>query len=376
MRPRSARVRARSGRRARMSIGALARETWRDMTSGTAWIGIWTLLAALLLGGGISLDVQVIAREARAAADYQASLASVRVVESNQAIDGATCRALAELDGVKGAIAIRKAPEPLSPAAMPSASLQTWEYTGGIEGVFDMTSHDPAASGIILAEQVASALGLVAGDEAALKSGASTPVKGVYAWDENDGRRTGYAYSALVPVPARGRFDACWVRLWPLNPAVDSLMRLAVIPGDEHQQVDTYSVNASLGAAFDGPGRYAGRITAPIAWILFGLGLGIGALSVRRRRLELASDLHAGVSRTDLVAKVELHTAVIALFAAILSVPVLTGMILRVPEADRPALWAHAGLLGLVGASGLLLGALLVALALREKKLFDYFKTR
>ena len=157
MRPRSARVRARSGRRARMTLGALARETWRDMTSGTAWIGIWTLLAALLLGGGINLDVQVIAREARAAADYQASLASVRVVESNQAIDGATCRALAELDGVKGAIAIRKAPEPLSPAAMPSASLQTWEYTGGAEGVFDMTSHDPAASGIILAEQVASA---------------------------------------------------------------------------------------------------------------------------------------------------------------------------------------------------------------------------
>ena len=281
MRPRSARVRARSGRRARMSIGALARETWRDMTSGTAWIGIWALLTALLLGGGISLDAQVIAREARAAADYQAAFASVRVVESSQAIDGATCRALAELDGVKGAIAIRKATEAVTPAAMPSASLQTWEYTGDAGRVFDMTSHDPAASGNILAEQVASALGIAADDEIALKSGASTPVKGVYAWDETDGRR-----------------------------------------------------------------------------------------------LELASDLHAGVSKSDLVAKIELHTAVIVVSAAILSAPILTGVILRVPEADRPALWANVGLLGLAGAAGLLLGALLVALALREKKLFDYFKTR
>ncbi len=359
-----------------MKIEALWREIWRDMTSGTAWIGIWTLLVALLLGGGLSLDLQVIARESGAAKEYQEAMASVRVIESYQGIDGATCRALGKLQGVNGAIAIRKATESVTPAALPSASLQTWEYTGEVEGVFDMTSYDPAASGIILAEQVAHTLNLAADDEIALKTGASTQVKGTYAWNEDDGRRTGYAYSALIPVLPHGRFDACWVKLWPLNPSVESLMRMTIIPLSDQQQVDTYSVNASLGSSFDGPHRYFGRITAPIAWILFAAALGIGALTVRRRRLELASDLHAGVSRTDLIMKLEAHATVIFFFAALLLFPLLVGVICRVPESDRFSLWIHVGLLACVSGVGLLLGTLIVAVTLREKKLFDYFKTR
>ncbi|WP_160159411.1 hypothetical protein [Actinomyces culturomici] len=361
--------------RERMTRRALAREAWRDMTSGTAWIGVWSLVVSLLIGGGIALDLRVIAREAQAAQNYQRAMASVRVVESTRAIDGAGCRALARVEGVAGAVAMRKADQSLTPAAMPSSSLQTWEYAGDIGGVFDMASLSPGV-GVVLAEQVGDALGLAAGGELALADGSSARVQGVYRWDETDGRRTGFAYSALVPVPAGGVFDACWVRLWPLKPEVDSLMRTSVIPSGENQQVETYSVNASLGSSFDGQARYFGRITAPIMWALGAGSLVVGALSVRRRRLELASDLHAGVGRADLLAKLLAHAVVIGVASSVLVLPALSWAILRAPAGDRGDLWAHAGLLGAVGFAGLVLGALAAGLLVRETKLFDYFKAR
>lgn len=355
---------------------ALAREAWRDMTSGTAWIGVWSLVVALLLGGGIALDLRVIALEASAAQDYQRAMASVHVVESPGAIDASACRALARLEGVSGAFAIRKAERSLTPAAMPSSSLQTWEYSGEARGVLDLGSVGADSAGVVLAEQVGEALGLRAGDELALAEGDSARVQGVYRWDENDGRRSGYAYSALVPVPAQGAFDACWVRLWPLNLAVDSLMRIAVIPTGQNQKVDAYSLNASLGSSFDGQGRYFGRISAPMMWILAAGAILAGALAVRRRRLELASDLHAGVRRADLLVKLLVHGAVTAFAAAVLVMPALVWAILRAPAQDRPDLWAHVGLLGAVVLAGFLLGTIIAGLAVREKKLFEYFKAR
>ncbi|MDC4232746.1 ATP-binding cassette domain-containing protein [Actinomyces sp. B33] len=359
-----------------MRTRALVREACRDVMSGTAWIGIWTLVVSLLVGGGIALDLRIIAREANAAEEYQKAMASVRVIEAHGAIDGAGCRAFARLDGVEGALAIRKARDPLTSAAMPSSSFHTWEYAGDIAGVFDMDSLDAGAYGIVVAQQVGEALGLKAGNELALANGASAHLQGIYSWDETDGRRSGYAYSALVPVPAGGAFDACWVRLWPLNPEMDSLMRTSVIPTGEEQQVDMYSVNANLGSSFDGEGRYHGRITAPIMWFIAAGAFIVGALSVSRRRLEIASDLHVGVARVDLLIKLLIHAAMGGLSACIVVFPVLTRVILLAPTGDQSALWAHAGLLGTVGAAGFLLGTLGAGLMVREKKLFDYFKTR
>lgn len=130
MRARSARVRARSGRRARVTLGALARETWRDMTSGTAWIGIWTSSSRPpprredQPRRADSSQKPGCQRTTKPPSPPSASLNRARRSTGRHAGRSP------ELDGVKGAIAIRKATEAVTPAAMPSASLQTWEYTG------------------------------------------------------------------------------------------------------------------------------------------------------------------------------------------------------------------------------------------------------
>ena len=365
-----------------MTPRALAREMWRDITTGTAWTGIWTLIVAAVLIAGVGIDLLALGRETAAAQHYRDSLSSVHVIEAHGRIDAASCQALSRIPAVRGAIALRAIERGMRADAMPSTRLQTWEVAGDAAAVLTIAGEttgttDPATvGGVILSEQVARDLGATPGEAISL-DGAQGTVSNVYSWDENDGRRTGFAYAVLVPVPAAGAFDECWVNAWPLNSAIDALMRMSVIPsGGEQSQASSSQVNTSLGTGFDGPARYAKRLTRPMVWAMSGLLAVIGTLVVRRRRLEFASDLHAGVSRADLMLKILAQNCTVAAAACLLTIPAVTAIILRVPAGDRAALWTLAGLEAAVAVGVFLLAGLAATWVLRENRLFAYFKAR
>ena len=105
-----------------LSWRALLSEAWRDCLSGTARVGILTVLATALVGGIICADAFSLRSVSVEAASFRAHLGSVRVLQAQGSIDGATCDALSRIPGVRAG-AVRSVESGLSPLALPASSL-------------------------------------------------------------------------------------------------------------------------------------------------------------------------------------------------------------------------------------------------------------
>lgn len=359
-----------------MKPSALAREAWRDITTGTGGSAVFALLLALVCYGMLGIDLLTISGLNDEAARYQSSMASVRVIAAPEHIDPAACTSLTSIPDVRAAAAVRSSGTAIRALALPGTTITAYDSAGPIERVLraDSRSRNP---GIVIAQQVADTLSLEAGDSIALEQG-STAVSAVFPWDEHDGRRTGYAYSAFIPAPAAGAFDECWIDMWPINDQVISQALIAVIPsgGQEPVQVDRYSLNASAEARFDGPQRYSNRATRYATAVAITVAALLGALSLWRRRLEIASDLHAGMTRTDMMLKLLMETALPVFAAPFLASPLIVWIITSNAPEDRGALWMLAGTTVLGVSCAVLLGAFSAGLLIRERRLFLYFKAR
>ena len=311
-----------------LSWRALLSEAWRDCLSGTAHVGILTMLATTLVGGAICADAFSLRSLSIEAASFRAHLGSVRVLQSQGGIDGAACEALSRIPGVRAG-AVRSVESGLSPLALPTSSLPLYEVTPGTASLLGTTMADP--TGILLPERVAEDLGTPQGSLLPLAHG-KAEVAGTYPWDENDGRRPGYAYAALAPVPAMGTFDAA--------------------------------------------GRLRHRPTW-WAWIAASaIGVAVGAAATWWRRLEVTSALHAGLRTSD--------TAFLQLFEAVAWVGgayiVASGICLTVlsgsAPGDRADLMRLVATEGLCAASWTLIGVAITAMTIRERHLFIFFKGR
>ncbi|QIM18287.1 hypothetical protein G7066_05795 [Leucobacter coleopterorum] len=193
----------------------------------------------------------------------------------------------------------------------------------------------------------------------------------------SDGRRSGYGYAILSPVPDSGPFDECWIDVWPTIKEAPILLQTTLIPGgDKAEKAVLSQLNTSLGRAFDGNGKFLNRVTqfAPLAAVI--IAFGIGFVSIRVRRIQLASAIHAGVSKLDLTILVTVETSSWVIPAGIFS-------------AITATLFAASSTLGTSEATFVLalrvfgpalvaaVAGALVALGLtQEKHLFRYFKNR
>ncbi len=362
-----------------MRARSVVSEAARNLATGTTRAAGLALAFAAVVGALAYADVRAAVDVLRGAEEYRASGSAVQVLEVGDGIDGARCHALNQATGVVAAGALRHG-DPVHALAMPSARINVWEATSGL---VDMLSHigtDPgttdagaAAPGLWYSRDLADTLGARPGRDIATATGTAATA-GVFSWPD-DGRDRTLGYAALAPVAPSGVFDQCWVQVWPTDVDTAALVSVALDPA-KADQATFGRLNTAHGTAYDTEHLLARRPTvlAPAAAVLIGLVLGY--LAVRTRRLELASALHARVPKPHLAWQHALET-----FAwAAAGVAIAAAAVAQAGTAGNPDPGQWAFLLGvrtlLAGAAAALLGALVGVATTRERHLFRYFKNR
>ncbi|WP_239457382.1 hypothetical protein [Bifidobacterium pullorum] len=235
---------------------------------------------------------------------------------------------------------------------------------------------DADAGGIWVPRDLAHDFGLTAGSELAADRG-TVRVAGVYDWP-NDGRNTRFAYALIIPVSAsNGTFEEAWAKQWPASGQLDQLLyTTAVATGSGHSQTGVTALNKGFDSHYDATGAYEARMTRWMPWAGLSVGILIGLVSVRRRRLEYAGALHSGQTKAAQLLTVTVETLVWSGLGTLASCTLLTAFAWRT-SADSPALIAFTACrTPLALFTGTLLAAILAALAIRESRLFRYFKNR
>ncbi len=348
-------------------------EAARNVLSGTTHalryaVALGVALAALATAEVVGTDA-ILSR----AAAYRDSGGSVLTLEAVGQVDGSACDALGDAPGVRAAGALRAEPEPLIASALPRGPIAAYAVTGGLLEV--LGAERTAEPGVVLSRMASEGLGVGAGEPLAMTTG-STAVHGVYDWPD-DGRRSGLGYAALVPTRANDTYDQCWVDAWPAPPNLPTLVRTVLLrSADGTAPVVVSRLNASLGATFDGHELYAARVTRFAVAAGVATGLVVGLVSVRTRRLELASARHVGTGAAAQHVQILLECTTWGLAAVALASGPVAVAVAAGTGGDRASLLAGALHVALPGAVSALLGAQCGVLTTREDQLFRYFKNR
>jgi len=353
-------------------------EAWRDVLSGTTRAGVFAVVFVALVGGLASVDVRSVVSLLAGADHFRVSGAAVQVLNADGSVDGARCDGLSSTAGVGAAGAVRQG-TPIRFFAMPASQISVMEVTPGLApmlGVIGQPSaSDPAIpDGIWLSADLAQVLGASPGRTVATSAGPAL-VAGVYTWPD-DGRGRDLGYAVVAPVPAQGSFSQCWTQIWPTNQEAQTLAFVAVTSDSTDLQITQGQLNTTLGLTYDTATLLATRLTGAAPWAAAVIGLVLGFTAVHLRRLEIASSLHARVTRTSLLWQ-HLCEAVFWIGAGV----VISGAGLAWAAGwgnPDPAwsTWIIGARVLVAGAAATALGTMVGVLAVRETHLFRYTKAR
>ena len=355
-----------------MRRSAILREAARNLGSGTTRATLLTLTLVCVASGLILADLVSVQQIVQRAEAFHRAGASVEILAAEHRIDGSACDDLAKLPGVRAAGAMRNSNDRIVPSALPGSPIPTVGASPGLVRLLGAREH---GAGVLVGPEVQARLGRSAQIALQTTSG-SVPVGGTYDYPD-DGRRAGLRYSLLVPVPAVGEFDECWADIWPADSSLTQLLFTTVLPSQHpSSQPELSQLNSTMGAAFDASDAIGGRATRLAALAGAGLGVIIGLWSVFSRRLEMASALHAGVSRGALMAVLLIESGLWLTISGMVSYAVGV-LAARHLEADLRATLALSSLqIALAAVLGGSVGTWAAFAAIRENQLFRYFKTR
>lgn len=357
-----------------MRLRSILSEALRNITSGTTRAGTFVLILLVLGAGLVAADIAETRSLITESEHYQGVGASTVTLTAPDRVNGQRCEALNDLPGVQGAGAMKPSDSPLSLAALPGAPMARFDVTRSFSDALGMGG--VSNRGILISEEVSSTVQRFRGDALPL-DGASARIQGVFAYP-TDGRRTGMGWAALVPSTARERFDECWVRQWPEDPMLRTHLLQVVMPGtaSDGEEPVIAQLNTTLGTRFTGAERFEQRLLQHVPAALLLSALLLGAVSVRLRRLELASNLHAGARRRDVQAQVIWETVSWSVPAATGAFAAAVLMAAPVGPADQFALIAEGGKGAVAVLAGCIAGAWAMAAAIRQHHFFVYFKDR
>lgn len=354
------------------------REIWREAArnfSTGASRGLVSMVAflaiAVLLG---SLASRAVVEVTQDAAAFRNAGASVFRLDAPAAVDGDACDDLQGIDGISASGATRNAGD-IRFALFPDLPTPYFDATAGM---IDMLSVQPATpeAGLIVDAELAASLGLgtvpvstFLGDTAI-----SVQVAGTFEHPD-DGRDSTLSGAALGLVEDRRPFDSCWALFWPPSDNPLDVMG-PVLTASASGSGTLVQWNPTLGRTIDPRAAFDDLPLLEIAATGVLTVAALSFLGVRLRRLELASALHIGIRRSDLLA-IALSEAVLWLVpACLLALSVI--MVAAIWNNDDPpfAAWfAGARTVGAVGAAWLL-GTGIATAAVRETHLVKYFQQR
>ncbi|MDR0488567.1 MAG: hypothetical protein LBG99_04065 [Propionibacteriaceae bacterium] len=320
------------------------------------------------------VDLMIVQDITNEAYKYRDSGASTFTVTSPGRVNGEVCDQLSKLPSIIASGAIRIEEEPLETIVLPRGPIASYVVSEGALGVFDV--EDSGQVGLFLSSTVASTLGVSSGYPLLLKTG-TAQVQGTYHWP-SDGRRPGFDYAALIPIPSQSLFDECWVKAWPIPENIQILLRLTVNApnGDMQIKTDYSQVNTTLGTQFTGYTKLHQRVTQHAPSFTLILGIINGIVLVWARRLELASVQHVGVSWPAQLWQLIIEHGICLLVGSSIVLAIDAVVINHLLPMDMDTLWEIAARVLLCGFFGVLLGTVIGSHRIKANNLSRYFKAR
>ena len=338
-----------------MRLGSIISETLRNIASGTAHalaMFLAVLFAGTLLGGYEAMSVMRLETEAavriRAFADVKT------VVGGN--VDGLACDRLSDHGDpsfISGAM--RSGPQ-VVPLATNGIELSSYEVTAGMIRL--ITAEDPQevpdSSGVWVSSDVSHDFGLVKGSRMQTNHGTVT-VAGVFDWP-NDGRDMRFAYAMIAPAASSGGvFQECWAKQWPQSDQMDELLLSTATKNPKSEmRPGVTALNKGFDAHYDAQKGYLTRVTRWMPYLGLAVGLLLGGISVRRRRLEYAGALHSGESKGAQLLGIELESLIWAGVGTLATCALLSAYALRMSQSDPLAVLLAAVRTPLVLLAGVL----------------------
>lgn len=365
-----------------MRWSSILSEAWRNTVSGTSRAVVFAAALTALVGGLATAQTLHTGSVMADAQRWHDAGASVHIVTAQGSIDGEQCEALASIPGVRAAGAVR-AGDPMTLAALPSNELATLEASPGFGKVVQLRQNSVSPSGGVwmssdLAEDLAADGSPQSAAVRTSEGGTVTqevPIAGVYRHTE-DGRAPLLARTIVTPVLARGSFDSCWVDVWPESKEIEQLITAPVRSNGDHTPEPQHQLlNSSLGTRFDLPGRLNAIPSWAVLAAAVALGFVVGVVFARRRQLEAASALHAGVDKASLVVQMTVEFVYVTIATVIVCSPVMFGLSF-VAAFFTPPLFTMGTAVVAAGCLAGLVGTVATSVRFREDKLFDLFKTR
>lgn len=352
-----------------MRWSSILSEATRNVTSGTTRAVLASLALLVILGGTILQDAFAVQHVFIAQRAVRAGGGATHIVSAPAGIDGQRCVALGGLDGVIGAIALREVRDRFDLLSYPHSKPALYDAAGDISSALDAQPAGP--TGVWLSESMATRFGT---GPLAMADGSSAVVAGTFPYPD-DGRNSQLASAALQPVPSAGRFDSCWVTIWPHDERSLALLETALVPGTDN--VTRQQLNPAFGTPTPTITLLQTRATRWLPLIGAVLSAALGYTLIRMRRVELSLAQHLGVRATQQHIQLQLETMYWVLPASALATTialVATTVSTTAPEARWILTHIVVGVTTCLVAA--LTGSLAGALTIIEKKLYLWTKDR
>lgn len=356
-----------------MTLFAVVREAVKNILSGTSRFTIFGVALSVVIGGLTFVDSLAIAQQVAASNAFRLAGGATVILTARGQVSGAACQNLADIPGVASAGAMRESVARISVSTLPDAPLPLYEVSPGFP---EVVSASVEGAGLIISAEVGSTLAIRPGGTIPLAAGAER-VAGIFPYPP-DGRRPGLGYAALAVTNDLRPFDECWVAAWPRVANLHTLLLTTLTPEKDStpEQPIMSQLNSSLGEMASVHETFLSRTTRGAAPLTAALAVLLGYIAIRVRRLHLASALHSGVARLDLLGIHTLETWAWSVPAALTGMAVGAVMTRIVPAADQWAQFMTVLGIPLAGFAGAFIGTILATLTTREKQLFRAFKDR
>ncbi|MCL2783975.1 MAG: hypothetical protein FWD55_00785 [Propionibacteriaceae bacterium] len=352
-----------------MRFSTIIDEAQRNVVSGTTRMGVGFLVVSALLAVLALADLLTIAGIQNTTERYVASGSATRGLVAAHSVDATACDALASIDTIQSSGAMVSSTA-LRFSAAPAVSVQTFAASPGFSAVLDIT--DPVPGGVWMEANLAATLHARVGDIMPTQLGV-IQVGGIFAWPQ-DGRDQRLSFAIVIPRLPSEAFDECWITAWPINDANDILLRSTQLamssPGEIGQ------INTRLGTNYDAYAEFSMRLTrfTPLGALVVGLSVGY-ALS-RLRRLEYASALHAGQTRSAQLLTCAFEALTWSAPSALLLIVIIWAVTAAFSIGETNAVLGIVGRVPLIGAAASILGAMIGCAQVRERNFFRMFKNR